>query len=131
MRQKISTDSAPKAIGPYSQAILVQGGAEGRMIFCSGQIPLDPASGEMVGAGDVRAQARQVMQNLQAVLAAAGVSFAQVVKTTIYLADLADFAPVNEIYGGYFQDAPPARATVQVAGLPRGALVEIDAIAVG
>lgn len=125
-RKAVQTDNAPKAIGPYSQAIA----ANGRMVFCSGQIPLDPRTGEMVGVGDVRAQARQVMDNLNGVLTAAGASFAGVVKTTIYLADLADFGAVNEIYGGYFKEAPPARATVQVAGLPRGAQVEIDAIAV-
>src|SRR5688572_842612 len=123
-RRAISTESAPKAIGPYSQAIVA-----GHLIFCSGQIPLDPATGEMVGAGDVRAQAQQVMKNLQAVLEAAGSSLAQVAKTTIYLQDLADFGAVNEVYGGYFAAAPPARATVQVAGLPRGALIEIDCIA--
>jgi 2-iminobutanoate/2-iminopropanoate deaminase len=101
----------------------------GQLVFCSGQIPLDPKTGEMVGAADVRAQARQVMENLRAVLTAAGSSFDRVVRTTIFLQDLADFAPVNEIYGSYFKDAPPARATVQVAGLPKGAMVEIDAIA--
>jgi 2-iminobutanoate/2-iminopropanoate deaminase len=122
----ISTEKAPKAIGPYSQAIE----ASGKMIFCSGQIPLDPASGDMVGAGDVRAQARRVLENLKAVVEAAGASMGQVVKTTIYLADLQDFGSVNEIYAGYFSAQPPARATVQVAGLPRGALVEIDCIAV-
>jgi 2-iminobutanoate/2-iminopropanoate deaminase len=124
-RNVVSTEKAPKAIGPYSQAIT----GAGRMVFCSGQIPLDPATGEMVGAGDVRAQAKRVMENLGAVLAASGASFEGVVKTTIYLQDLKDFQAVNEIYGGYFPSAPPARATVQVAGLPRGALVEIDAIA--
>ena len=124
-RNAIHTDDAPKAIGPYSQAIL----AEGKLLFCSGQIPLDPKSGEMVGAGDVRAQAKRVMQNLEAVLKAGGASFAQVVKTTIFLQDLADFGAVNEVYGSFFKEAPPARATVQVAGLPKGALVEIDAIA--
>jgi 2-iminobutanoate/2-iminopropanoate deaminase len=124
-RTVVHSDHAPKAIGPYSQAIRAGG-----LIFCSGQIPLDPHSGDMVGAGDVRAQARRVMENLGAVLAAGGASFAQVVKTTIYLADLQDFGAVNEIYGSYFKEAPPARATIQVAGLPRGALVEIDAIAV-
>ncbi len=127
VRQSVHSDEAPRAIGPYSQAIAAQAG---RLLFCSGQIPLDPHTGEMVGAGDVRAQASRVMQNLQAVLAAGGASFGDVVKTTIYLADLGDFGAVNEIYGRYFQEAPPARATVQVAGLPRGALVEIDAIAV-
>jgi 2-iminobutanoate/2-iminopropanoate deaminase len=124
----ISTEGAPKAIGPYSQAIATSGG---RLLFCSGQIPLDPASGQMVGTGDVRAQAKQVMENLGAVLRAGGASFSTVVKTTIFLQDLADFGAVNEVYGSYFADAgaPPARATVQVAGLPRGALVEIEAIA--
>jgi len=124
--RRISTENAPKAIGPYSQAIA----CEGKLLFCSGQIPLDPKSGEMTGASDVRAQARRVMENLKAVLEAAGASLAKVVKTTIYLADLQDFAAVNEIYAGYFGEAPPARATVEVAGLPRGAMVEIDAIAV-
>jgi 2-iminobutanoate/2-iminopropanoate deaminase len=125
MRKAVHSDEAPRAIGPYSQAIKA-----GNLLFCSGQIPLDPKTGEMVGASDVQVQARQVMQNLQAVLQAGGASFADVVKTTIYLKDLADFGAVNEVYGGYFKEAPPARATVQVAGLPRGALVEIDAIAV-
>jgi 2-iminobutanoate/2-iminopropanoate deaminase len=120
----IATTEAPRAIGPYSQAVVAGG-----LLFCSGQIPLDPKTMEMVGAGDVKAQARQVMENLRAVLTAAGTSFDRVVRTTIFLQDLADFAHVNEVYGGYFKDAPPARATVQVAGLPRGALVEIDAIA--
>ena len=125
-RQIVSTAGAPKAIGPYSQAISA---APGRLLFCSGQIPLDPATGEMVGAGDVRAQTERVMENLGAVLAAGGASFGSVVKTTIFLADLQDFGAVNEIYGRYFPDKPPARATVQAAGLPRGALVEIEAIA--
>jgi len=124
-RTAVHSDDAPKAIGPYSQAIKA-----GNLLFCSGQIPLDPKSGEMVGGSDVKAQAEQVMRNLKAVLEAGGASFASVVKTTIFLADLGHFKEVNEIYGGYFKDAPPARATVQVAGLPRGALVEIDAIAV-
>jgi 2-iminobutanoate/2-iminopropanoate deaminase len=125
-RKAIHTDDAPKAIGPYSQAIA----CEGKLLFCSGQIPLDPKTGELVGAGDVRAQAKRVMQNLEAVLKAGGASFAQVVKTTIYLMDLGDFGAVNEVYGSFFKEAPPARATVQIAGLPKGALVEIDAIAV-
>jgi 2-iminobutanoate/2-iminopropanoate deaminase len=123
-RTVVHSDAAPRAIGPYSQAI-----RSGGLVFCSGQIGLDPATGEMVGAGDVRAQARRVMENLGAVLLAAGASWETVVKTTIYLADLSDFGAVNEIYGGYFASSPPARATVQVAGLPRGALVEIDAVA--
>lgn len=124
MKSIVSTPEAPAAIGPYSQAVVAGG-----LVFCSGQIALDPATGTMVGAGDVRMQAAQVMRNLGAVLAAAGASFASVVKTTIFLADLADFAVVNEIYGSHFPSEPPARATVQVAGLPRGALVEIDAVA--
>ncbi len=123
--KKIETTEAPKAIGPYSQAIV----AEGKWLFCSGQIPLDPATGEIVGSGDVRVQTRRVLDNLKAVVASAGSSLGQVVKTTIYLADLQDFAAVNEIYASYFGGVAPARATVQVAGLPRGALVEIDAIA--
>ena len=124
-RQVVSTPAAPKAIGPYSQAIEVR---TGRLVFCSGQIPLDPATGEMV-PGDVAAQTERVMQNLEAVLAAARLSLAHVVRTTIYLVDLADFAKVNEVYGRRFAADAPARATVQVAALPRGARVEIDAIA--
>jgi len=123
-RKPIETADAPKAIGPYSQAIIA-----GNLVFCSGQIALDPQSGEMTGAGDVRAQAQRVMRNLQGILRAAGTSLDQVVKTTIFLADMADFGAVNEVYAGFFTGTPPARATVQVAGLPKGALVEIDAIA--
>ncbi|HMC95663.1 MAG TPA: RidA family protein [Polyangia bacterium] len=125
-RQTVSTAGAPKAIGPYSQAVSA---SAGRLLFCSGQIPLDPASGEMVGAGDVRAQTEQVLENLGAVLTAGGASFGSVVKTTIFLLDLQDFGAVNEIYARYFPENPPARATVQAAGLPRGALVEIEATA--
>ena len=123
----ISTPNAPRAIGPYSQAVAVTMPA--RLVFCSGQIPLDPVTGEVVGSGDVRAQTERVMLNLAAVLAAAETSLAAVVKTTIFLTDLQDFAAVNEVYGRYFTAGPPARATVQVAGLPRGVLVEIDAVA--
>ena len=124
-RRAVATGYAPKAIGPYSQAVVC-----GDIVFCSGQIALDPATGEMVGAGDVAAQARRVMENLRAVLEAAGAGFGDLAKTTIFLADLADFARVNEVYGSYFSsEPPPARATVQVAALPRGAMVEIDAIA--
>src|SRR5258706_3145923 len=114
MRTVVHSDEAPRAIGPYSQAVRAGG-----LLFCSGQIGLDPRSGDLVGASDVRAQAERVLDNLGAVLAAGGASFASVVKTTIYLADLQDFAAVNEIYAHRFQDAPPARATVQVAGLPK------------
>ncbi len=126
-RRAISTPDAPKAIGPYSQAIAV---APGRMVFLSGQVPLDPATGAIV-PGDIEAQTERVMKNLAAVLQAAQLGFEDVVRTTIYLTDLADFARVNEVYGRFFSAAPPARATVQVAALPRGARVEIDAIAVG
>ncbi len=122
-RQPIHTDAAPRAIGPYSQAILCGG-----FLFCSGQIALDPASGQVVPGG-VREQAEQVMKNLGAVLAAGGSSWDQVVKTTIYLARMDDFAVVNEIYGQVFGDAPPTRATVAAAGLPKGVLVEVEAVA--
>ncbi|MBI5434877.1 MAG: RidA family protein [Planctomycetes bacterium] len=123
-KRVIATPAAPKAIGPYSQA-LVAGG----FVHCSGQIALDPATGEFVG-GDVRAQTERVLENLGGVLAAAGSSFAKVVKCNVYLVDMADFAAMNEVYGQRFSgDAPPARATVAVAGLPRGARVEIDCLA--
>jgi 2-iminobutanoate/2-iminopropanoate deaminase len=120
----ISSDQAPKAIGPYSQAVDL-----GDLVFLSGQIPLDPASGQFVGAGDIQAQTEQVLRNLQGVLQAAGLTLANVVRTTVYLVDLAEFARMNEIYGKYFASEPPARSTVQVVALPRGARVEIDAIA--
>jgi len=126
VKRTISSPGAPKAIGPYSQAIEARGA---RTLWLSGQIPLDPATGELV-AGDVAAQTARVMENLRAVLAAAGAGFEHVVRCTVYLADLADFAKVNEVYGRQFPKDPPARATVQVAALPRGARVEIDAVAV-
>jgi 2-iminobutanoate/2-iminopropanoate deaminase len=122
--QIISSDKAPKAIGPYSQAIV-----HGGLVWCSGQIALDPATGGMVGAGDVRAEAVQALKNLAAVLAEAGTGFDRVVKVTIFLMDMADFAVVNEVYAAAMGDARPARATVQVAGLPKGARVEIDCVA--
>jgi len=125
-RQVIESTQAPQAIGPYSQAISVEAA---RLTFLSGQIPLDPATGEMVGTGDIRAQTKQVMENLKGVLASAGLDFSNVVKTTIYLADLANFATVNEVYGSYFTERPPARGTVEVAALPKGAGVEIECIA--
>jgi 2-iminobutanoate/2-iminopropanoate deaminase len=118
----IATEKAPKAIGPYSQAV-----AAGDLVFTSGQIALDPATQQLV-EGDVRAQAERVMKNLEGVLEAAGCSFAQVVKTTIFLADLNDFAAVNEVYGKRFAGSPPARSTVQVAALPKGARIEIEMI---
>ena len=123
MRQAIHTDRAPQAIGPYSQAIRAGG-----LLFVSGQIPLDPSTRELVD-GDVRAQTEQVMRNLGEILKAAGVSFDRVVRTTIFLADLADFGAVNAAYGSYFDPPAPARATFQVARLPKDARVEIDAIA--
>jgi len=123
----VSTPDAPKAIGPYSQAVTAPAG--GRLLFLSGQIPLDPGTGELV-RGTIEEETRRVMENLKAVLAAAGGGFQQVVKTTIFLTDLGDFTKVNEVYGSYLGAVPPARATVQVAALPRGARVEIDAVAV-
>jgi 2-iminobutanoate/2-iminopropanoate deaminase len=122
-RSIVSTAEAPDAIGPYSQAI-----AAGNLLFCSGQIPLDPSSGQIV-EGDVETQARRVLENLLAVLRAGGSSPEQVVKTTIFLADMDDFAKVNAVYGEYFSSDPPARSTVQVARLPRDVRVEIEAIA--
>ncbi len=123
-RQVIHTDSAPRAIGPYSQAIVA-----GNLVFTSGQIPLDPKTQQLI-EGDIRAQTERVMENLAAVLQAAGVSFAEVVKASIFVTDLADFAAVNEVYGKRFPRNPPARSTVQVAALPRGARVEIDLVAI-
>jgi len=120
---KIETESAPAAIGPYSQAVKA-----GDFIYCSGQIPLVPGTANLVEGG-VAEQTVQVMENLKQVLLAAGSDFASVVKTTIYLADMNDFATVNEQYSAYFGAIAPARATVQVAALPKGALVEIDAVA--
>ena len=119
----IQTASAPGAIGPYSQAV-----ASGEWLYCSGQIPLDPRSGAIVG-GTAAAQAQQVLRNLGAVLEAGGASMGRVIKTTIFLRDMADFAAVNEVYAAAFGDHRPARSTVAVAGLPKDVLVEIDAIA--
>jgi len=122
--KQISTPHAPSAIGPYSQGIVANG-----FLFTAGQIALDPATGKIVAGGIVE-QTERVMENLQQVLKAAGVSWGEVVKTTVYLHDLSVFPTVNEIYGKWLGDARPARSTVQVPGLPRGALVEIDAVAV-
>lgn len=119
----LSTDKAPAAIGPYSQAVKC-----GNLLFCSGQIPLDPATGELV-SGDIIRQAERVMSNIAAVLSAAGVGFDDVIKTTIYLVDMADFAAVNEVYCNYFPNHKPARSTVAVKALPRGAMLEIEIIA--
>lgn len=123
MKQIISTDRAPKAIGPYSQAVVSGGWA-----FLSGQIPLDPATGQIVD-GDIAAQTARVFENLKAVLEAAGTSLDRVVKTTVYLKDMGEFARMNEVYATYFTAAPPARATVEAARLPRDVRVEIDCIA--
>ncbi|HEY5522619.1 MAG TPA: RidA family protein [Desulfuromonadaceae bacterium] len=119
----LSTDKAPAAIGPYSQAVKC-----GNMLFCSGQIPLDPGTGELI-TGDITRQAERVMNNIAAVLFAASAGFDDVIKTTIYLVDMADFAAVNEVYGLCFPNHKPARSTVAVKSLPRGALLEIEVIA--
>ena len=124
----IHTDRAPNAIGPYSQAVLHET-AGVRTLYCAGQIALDPATMQIV-SGDARAHTERVMRNIEAVLAAAGMSFSDVVRSTIYVADLADFAAVNEVYGSRFPTAPPPRSTVQVAALPRGSRVEIEVLAV-
>ena len=120
----ISTTDAPAAIGPYSQAVV-----HGGLVYCSGQIPLDPASGTLVGGDDVAAQTRQVLTNLDAVLGAAGSSRAHVLRTGVFLRDMADFAAMNAVYAEFFGETRPARATVAVAGLPRDVRVEIDCIA--
>ncbi|MCC6540409.1 MAG: RidA family protein [Bryobacterales bacterium] len=123
MKQIVESGNAPQAIGPYSQAVIYNG-----IAYCSGQIPLDPATGQVVDGG-IEEQTERVMKNLEAVLAAAGSSCRQVLKTTVFLADMAEFPKMNEVYGRYFPEAPPARATVQAAGLPRGVRVEIECIA--
>lgn len=124
MIEAITTDKAPGAIGPYSQAVKAGG-----MVFCSGQIPIDPSTGEFV-SDVVSEQTEQVLKNLGEVLTAAGTGLSNVVKTTVFLTDMNDFAEMNEVYARYFGENKPARATVQAAGLPRGARVEIDCIAV-
>ena len=126
MREVIKTDKAPQAIGPYSQAIKV---SCGKIVYCSGQIPLDPKTGQVVGQTGAE-QCRQVMENIKGLLAAAGTELGQVVKTTIFLTDLAEFAAVNEVYGSYFPSNPPARSTVQVCRLPKDVRIEIEVIAV-
>jgi 2-iminobutanoate/2-iminopropanoate deaminase len=125
MRQVVATENAPKAIGPYSQAIKANG-----FIFVSGQIAIDPATQQLID-GDVAAQTERVLQNLSAILSAAGSSLAQVVKTSVFLKSMSDFAAMNEVYARHFGDTPPARSTVAAAGLPRDVQVEIDVIALG
>ena len=124
MKEIVATERAPRAIGPYSQAV-----RSGNFLFASGQIPIDPATGEFV-AGGITEQTEQVMRNVSAILEAAGAGLQHVVKTTVFLADMDDFTPMNEVYGRYFGENPPARATVQAARLPRDARVEIEAIAI-
>jgi 2-iminobutanoate/2-iminopropanoate deaminase len=124
MKKIISTKEAPAAVGPYSQAVRV-----GSTVYCAGQIPLDPKSGQIV-PGDIGAQTRRVLENIAAVLRAESLAFENIVKTTIFLTNLNDFQTVNEIYGSYFKKEPPARSTVQVPALPKGASVEIEVIAV-
>ena len=123
MKEIVATERAPRAIGPYSQAV-----RSGNFLFASGQIPIDPATGEFV-AGGITEQTEQVMRNVSAILEAAGAGLQQVVKTTVFLADMDDFTAMNEVYGRFFGENPPARATVQAARLPRDARVEIEAIA--
>ncbi|HEX5702736.1 MAG TPA: RidA family protein [Pyrinomonadaceae bacterium] len=124
MKEIVATERAPRAIGPYSQAV-----RSGNFLFASGQIPIDPATGEFV-AGGITEQTEQVMRNVSAILEAAGANLQQVVKTTVFLADMDDFTAMNEVYGRFFGEDPPARATVQAARLPRDARVEIEAIAI-
>ncbi|HYV76194.1 MAG TPA: RidA family protein [Candidatus Binatia bacterium] len=123
MRQVISTDRGPKAIGPYSQAVRANG-----LVFLSGQIPLDPNTQQLI-SGDIAAQTERALQNISGILEAAGSSIGQVIKTTVFLKDMNDFAAMNEVYGRYFTAHPPARSTVEVARLPKDVLVEIEVIA--
>ncbi len=124
MKKIISTSEAPAAIGPYSQGVRT-----GSTVYCAGQIPLDPKTGQIV-AGDISVQTRRVLDNIAGILRADDLNFEHIVKTTIFLTNLGDFQTVNEIYGSYFKQAPPARSTIQVAGLPKGANIEIEVIAV-
>jgi 2-iminobutanoate/2-iminopropanoate deaminase len=130
MKTPLSVPGAPAAVGPYSQAQVVRLHGGNRMVFTAGQIALDPSTGELNG-GDIGAQTEQVVRNLAAILAGAGLSLADVVKTTVFLADMNDFQAMNRVYEEHFKATPPARTTVAVAGLPRGARVEIEAVAVG
>jgi len=126
MREITKTSNAPSAIGPYSQAVKI---TAGKMIFTAGQIPLDPATGRLI-EGDISAQTRRVLENVKAILTASGATLENVVKTTVFMADLGEFAAMNEVYGEYFPTNPPARSTVEVKALPRGARVEIETIVV-
>jgi 2-iminobutanoate/2-iminopropanoate deaminase len=126
-RTIVQTNSAPAALGPYSQGVLVEGG---RTLYVAGQVPIDPQSGNLVGEGDIRAQTERVLDNIEAILQKAGMGFQDLVKVGIFLINFDDFAVVNEIYGSRFSDAPPARTTAQIVRFPRGFLIEIDAIAV-
>lgn len=130
MKKIVSTDRAPKAIGPYSQAVIDDMSRPGsrQLAFLSGQIPLDPATGQVID-GDIAAQTERVLENIKAVLEAAGASLGSVLKTTVFLKDMGDFGRMNEVYGRYFSENPPARSTIQAAKLPRDVMVEIDAIA--
>ena len=123
MKKIVLTEKAPQPIGPYSQAVRA-----GDFLYCSGQIPLDPKSGQLVAPGDVEGQAKQVMENLRSVVEAGGATMDQVIKTTIFLKSMADFPKVNEIYGTHFRKDPPARSTIEVARLPKDALVEVEAV---
>ncbi|KHD87056.1 MAG: endoribonuclease L-PSP [Bdellovibrio sp. ArHS] len=123
MKKVIHTDNAPKAVGPYSQAVQM-----GDFLFCSGQISIDPKTNE-VFTGDIKTQTQMVMKNVEAVLAAANMNFSNIVKTTIFITNMNDFATVNEVYAQFFKEAPPARSTVAVAGLPKGVNVEIEVLA--
>ena len=125
MKEIITTDRGPKPIGPYSQATKANG-----FLFLSGQVSLDPKTGEITGAGDIRQQTERVMENIKGILEASGSNFHHVVKTIVFLKDMNDFPAMNEVYGRYFSSAPPARSTVQVARLPKDALVEIEVTAV-
>ena len=130
MKSPLQVEDAPKAIGPYSQAQVVRLHGGQKLVFTSGQVGLDPRTGELVGGG-VKEQTRRVMENLSAVLAGASLTLEDVVKTTVFLADMQDFAAMNEVYGAAFAGSPPARTTIAAAGLPKGARVEIECVAIG
>lgn len=130
MKSALKVSGAPQAIGPYSQAQVVRMHGGNRMVFTSGQVPIDPSTGELI-EGDIGAQTEQVFRNIEAVLAGASLGLSDIVKTTVYLADMGDFAPMNEAYARHFTAEPPARTTIAAAGLPKGARVEIEAVAVG